>query len=87
MTLLSCDIDLPTEVDDEYWGFDKPEQPPGRPALVVAFTHFTKLTRNVELALNSIVSEDRLSYMKLLTFLLVARSGYVQIEDWYSSRT
>lgn len=66
LTSLSCDLNLPKEIDDEYWDISEihrhtPIQPSGRPALVVAFNHLVGVTQNVELVMNSIVSEDTLS--------------------------
>lgn len=57
---LSFDIDLPTEVDDEYWENEHdPEQafkqPPGKPSLLSYFVCFIKLNQILAIALRTIV--------------------------------
>lgn len=57
----SFDLDLPVECDDEYWdpsnssssGF---AQPPGKPAIVVAFNCLLRLTQIQAYAQRTIVS-------------------------------
>ena len=56
----SFDLDLPLEVDDEYWerhqdtknGF---EQPPSIPSRIAAFNHFIKLTQIMAFTLRTMV--------------------------------
>ncbi|KAI0329728.1 hypothetical protein GY45DRAFT_1324710 [Cubamyces sp. BRFM 1775] len=49
------DLELPLEVDDEYWENDNPEltfrQPEGKPSVVTAFVHWIKLSHIVAFAL------------------------------------
>ena len=56
----SYDLDLPVEVDDEYWENMCPKlafkQPSKKPSLVAAFNSLIKLTRVVSVALRTIVS-------------------------------
>ena len=56
----SYDLDLPVEVDDEYWENKCPKlafkQPSEKPSLVAAFNSLIKLTRVVSIALRTIVS-------------------------------
>ena len=56
----SIDLDLPTEVDDEYWENDDPElafrQPEGKPALVASFNQWIKLSHIIAYALKTLVS-------------------------------
>ncbi|KAI6040273.1 fungal-specific transcription factor domain-containing protein [Pisolithus marmoratus] len=57
------DVDLPLEVDDEYWETEDPEhafqQPPGKPAKVAAFNSYLKLTRIAAYALRNLYALDR----------------------------
>lgn len=57
--LPSFDIDLPLEVDDEYWETEDPsvafQQPPGLPSKVGAFILFIKLSQIVAFALKTVV--------------------------------
>ncbi|KAH9935489.1 fungal-specific transcription factor domain-containing protein [Fomitopsis serialis] len=43
------DLDLPMEVDDEYWETDDPDlafqQPPGKPAIMTAFVYWVRLSQ------------------------------------------
>ena len=61
----SLDLDLPLEVDDEYWENDDPEmafrQPEGKPALVSAFVKWIKLSHIIAYALKTLVSASRIS--------------------------
>jgi len=57
----SFDVDLPTEVDDEYWENEhEPEQafkqPPGKPSLLSYFISLIKLIQILAVALRTIVS-------------------------------
>jgi hypothetical protein len=56
----SFDLELPVEVDDEYWENNNPtlafQQPPGKPALVTAFNFLIKLTQIIAFALRTIVN-------------------------------
>ena len=55
----SLDLDLPIEVDDEYWENDDPElafrQPEGKPAVVSCFIHWIKLSHIIAYALKTLV--------------------------------
>jgi hypothetical protein len=56
----SFDVDMPTEVDDEYWENEHdPEQafrqPPGKPSLISYFVSFIKLNQTLAMALRTIV--------------------------------
>jgi hypothetical protein len=57
----SFDLDLPAEVDDEYWENDDAalafQQPPGKPALVASFNTFIKLSQIMAFALITLVSK------------------------------
>lgn len=57
------DVDLPLEVDDEYWNTEDPErafqQPPGKPAKIAAFNSYLKLTRIAAYALRNLYALDR----------------------------
>lgn len=54
------DLDLPLEVDDEYWDHPDPtqrfRQPPGKPSRVSSLVYLIKLFRIVGLALRTIAS-------------------------------
>jgi hypothetical protein len=55
----SFDVDLPLEVDDEYWETKDPEkafqQPPGKPSKIAGFNSYLKLTKISAYALRTIV--------------------------------
>lgn len=57
------DVDLPLEVDDEYWETEDPahafQQPPGKPAKIAAFNSYLKLTRIAAYALRNLYALDR----------------------------
>jgi hypothetical protein len=57
------DVDLPTEVDDEYWENEDPEQafkqPPGKPSLISYFVCFIKLNQILAVALRTIYSINK----------------------------
>ncbi|KAG2150388.1 fungal-specific transcription factor domain-containing protein [Suillus clintonianus] len=57
------DVDLPLEVDDEYWETEDPEkafqQPPGKPSKIAAFNSYLKLTKISAYALRTIYALDR----------------------------
>ncbi|KAH9992246.1 fungal-specific transcription factor domain-containing protein [Russula compacta] len=58
------DVDLPTEVDDEYWGNEcEPEQafkqPPGKPSLLSYFISLIKLNEILAVALRTIYSINK----------------------------
>ncbi|KAI1784087.1 fungal-specific transcription factor domain-containing protein [Ganoderma leucocontextum] len=57
------DLDLPLEVDDEYWENDDPElafrQPDGKPALVSGFVHWIKLSHVVAYALKMLYTPSK----------------------------
>lgn len=57
--LSSFDVDLPLEVDDEYWETKDPEkafqQPPGKPSKIAGFNSYLKLTKISAYALRTIV--------------------------------
>ncbi len=56
----SIDVDLPTEIDDEYWPTSAsdgpPRQPEGKPSKVAVFVALIRLTRILASALRTIVS-------------------------------
>jgi hypothetical protein len=57
---VSFDLDLPLEVDDEYWegrqGSEKIfEQPRGIPSRIAAFNHFIKLTQIMAFTMRTMV--------------------------------
>jgi hypothetical protein len=55
----SFDLDLPLEVDDEYWIHEDPKQafrqPPGKPSLVTYMICFIKMTQMMAYALRTVV--------------------------------
>jgi len=56
----SFDLDLPLEVDDEYWKGRQDtekifEQPPGVPSRIAAFNHFIKLTQIMAFTMRTMV--------------------------------
>ncbi|KAG8213977.1 hypothetical protein J3R82DRAFT_10726 [Butyriboletus roseoflavus] len=57
------DVELPLEVDDEYWETEDPEkafqQPPGKPSKIAAFNSHLKLTKIAAYALRTIYALDR----------------------------
>lgn len=57
------DVDLPLEVDDEYWETEDPEkafqQPPGKPSKIAGFNSYLKLTKISAYALRTIYALDR----------------------------
>ena len=72
----SLDLDLPIEVDDEYWENDDPElafrQPEGKPAVVSCFIHWIKLSHIIAYALKTLVG-----YLPLIFTL--------PLKVWYST--
>lgn len=56
----SFDLDLPLEVDDDYWETGDPEtdfrQPPGRPSKISAFNLLLRLMQILAFSLKTIVS-------------------------------
>jgi hypothetical protein len=58
----SIDVDLPLEVDDEYWETANPSQafvqPPGKPARVSLFVWNIKLDRFMSYAMKIIARSD-----------------------------
>jgi len=71
-SLSSFDVDLPIEVDDEYWEHPDPEQmfkqPPGKPSVVAWFNNYLKLSRILAFALRTIVCPFPAKSMSLLIF-------------------
>jgi hypothetical protein len=61
----SFDLDLPVEVDDEYWENDDAalafQQPPEKPALVASFNSFIRLSQIMAFALITLVSKAAFS--------------------------
>ncbi|KAF8844397.1 hypothetical protein BDN67DRAFT_1008235 [Paxillus ammoniavirescens] len=57
------DVDLPLEVDDEYWETEDAEkafqQPPDKPSKIAAFNSYLKLTKIAAYALRTIYAFDR----------------------------
>ncbi|KAI0703341.1 fungal-specific transcription factor domain-containing protein [Cerioporus squamosus] len=57
------DLDLPLEVDDEYWENDDPElafrQPEGKPSVVSGFVHWIKLSHIVAYALKTLYTPSK----------------------------
>nr|VWO95032.1 Zn(2)-C6 fungal-type domain-containing protein [Ganoderma boninense] len=57
------DLDLPLEVDDEFWENEDPElvfrQPDGKPALVSCFVHWIKLSHIVAYALKTLYTPSK----------------------------
>lgn len=55
----SFDLDLPIEVDDEYWQTEDPalafKQPPGKPSKIVHLVYWIKLTQIAAFALRTLV--------------------------------
>ena len=68
LTPNSFDLELPIEVDDEYWQNDDAtlafQQPPGKPALVTSFNCLIKLTQMMEFALTTIVKRAIISSIR-----------------------
>ena len=54
------DVDLPLEMDDEYWETEDPnkafQQPPGKPVKVAAFNSYLILTKIAAYTLRKLVS-------------------------------
>lgn len=59
-SLLSFDLDLPIECDDEYWVTSDPaqafKQPPGKPAMISYFNCMLRLNQINAFAMRTIVS-------------------------------
>ncbi|CDO74459.1 hypothetical protein BN946_scf184979.g14 [Trametes cinnabarina] len=57
------DLELPLEVDDEYWENENPDlvfkQPEGKPSLVTAFIHWIKLSHIIAFALKMLYSVNK----------------------------
>ncbi|KAI0630271.1 fungal-specific transcription factor domain-containing protein [Trametes polyzona] len=57
------DLELPLEVDDEYWENENPElafrQPEGKPSIVTAFVHWIKLSHIVAFTLKTLYSANK----------------------------
>ncbi|KAL1939894.1 hypothetical protein VTO73DRAFT_9594 [Trametes versicolor] len=57
------DLELPLEVDDEYWEHENPElafrQPEGRPSIVTGFIHWIKLSHIVAFTLKTLYSANK----------------------------
>ncbi|KAH9858811.1 fungal-specific transcription factor domain-containing protein [Lenzites betulinus] len=57
------DLELPLEVDDEYWENDNPalafRQPEGKPSIVTAFVHWIKLSHIVAFTLKTLYSNNK----------------------------
>ncbi|KAE9398887.1 hypothetical protein BT96DRAFT_957454 [Gymnopus androsaceus JB14] len=57
------DLDLPLEVDDEYWEHPDPamafRQPPGKPSIISAFTTFIRLNVLLSMALRTIYAINK----------------------------
>ena len=74
----SFDLELPLEVDDEYWEHPDPtkafKQPPGIPCSISYFISFLKLNQILAFALRTIVSTSQPHYHR---FWLV--SSLIQI--------
>ena len=73
----SMDLDLPAEVDDEYWENEDPElafrQPPDKPSKVSFFVSWIKLSQIIARALETFVSYDTLLRMlRLLIDVLIS---------------
>lgn len=70
----SFDVDLPLEVDDEYWETEDPsaafQQPLGIPSKVGAFILFIKLSQIVAFAMKTVVSASMLAHEHTLNILL-----------------
>lgn len=67
-TNFSFDLELPLEVDDEYWTPSDPsqpvfKQPAGKPSMISGFISMLKLTQIMAHALRTIV-DIYLSYLK-----------------------
>ena len=62
----SFDLELPLEVDDEYWIDEDPQlafrQPPGKPSIVAAFNRFIKLSQMMAFTIRTIVSSRPLHF-------------------------
>jgi hypothetical protein len=60
----SFDLDMPLEVDDEFWENDDPtlafRQPPGKPSYVTAFNLWVKLTEVISFMMSTIVCQTYL---------------------------
>lgn len=67
----SHDLDLPLEVDDEYWERSDPnlafKQPAGKPSVISGFNTFIKLTNLMEFTIRTIVSPS--SHLFLLCLM------------------
>lgn len=95
---LSLDVDLPIEVDDEYWLNDDPalafKQPEGKPSVVVLFNCILRLGRTHGKMLRTIVCELPASVVHNLRYChstLIDPLRYAPIPStpkrWYPSLT
>jgi len=60
---LSFDLDMPLEVDDEYWEIERDaeesfKQPSGVPSLITAFNELIKVTQIMAFAMRTLVRVD-----------------------------
>ena len=73
---VSFDVDLPTEIDDEYWENEhEPEQafkqPIGKPSVLSYFVSIIKLIQILAVALRTIVSRSLTMFYRVLKFAVV----------------
>ena len=66
----SFDVDLPMEVDDEYWENDQADQafkqPAGKPSVLSYFVSLIKLIQILAVALRTIVSHASFMFLSLV---------------------
>jgi hypothetical protein len=72
----SFDVEMPLEVDDEYWIANDPrmafQQPPGKPSVVTAFIFFIKICQMMSFTLRTIVSANFLGSQSFPTRVSIA---------------
>lgn len=77
MPSLSLDLDMPLEVDDEYWENDDPElawhQPEGKPSLVSGFVQWIKLSHIIAYALKTLVRRSTVHMVSVHAHILTQR--------------
>lgn len=91
----SFDIDLPLEVDDEYWEADEPHlafrQPPNKPSTITSFVAWLEMGQTITFALKTLVRErnagfsfdlvDLKSTVRLRKIKGLSESGETDLED------
>jgi hypothetical protein len=92
LRLHSFDLDLPVEIDDEYWENDNAalvfQQPPTKSALIASFNCFIKLSQIMAFALGTLVRSYLFYHdIKPLNLFGLVCCRQIKIEDWRSPRS